>query len=305
MKKTNPSINPLSQTCNNPSIADTRHKRIDPPKESYSSQSAVDARQKRIEPPNFDPHKQGNEQKHGGMSWSVLKHRQIDSAENCDKPNPCVIESSNRPSSDRQPHDYSSKMDYSREPPSRDGLKLVDCSRNGIQSDTFNNKAKRNAKDPRSFPLSLMKPKMTESKKTSDSQQQNSKTDILRQRPVQRARLGRFSSDHLANPLSAIEQIKTEESIQEWLARISESAGAEDGERSAWGSKKERQQASKSNKLLRTEATNVLHKGLQVRNHRTLLSFERLTIGFSYTRETKFKAIQYIYIQSTVDNSKS
>lgn len=138
----------------------------------------------------------------------------------------------------------------------------MDCS-----SDTFN-KAKRNAKDPRSFPLSLMKPKMADRKSSSTSSdpQTSGKTDILRQRPVQRAKLGRFSSDALADPLSAIEQIKTEESIQEWLARISESVGPEDGERSAWGGRKERQETAKSNKLLRTtEIANVLNKGLQVR----------------------------------------
>lgn len=238
----NPPMNPPSQNYNNNhSIVDTtRHKRTDPPKESYSIVEST--RHKRSDPStNSDCHKLSSDQKHCGLSWSVLKHRQADSVENCDKP--CVLESSDsRPSSDRHSQNLSSKMD---------------CS-----SDTFN-KAKRNAKGPRSFPISLMKPKMaSERKSSSDQHQQTSnKTDILRQR----AKLGRFSSDELANPLSAIEQIKTEESIQEWLARISESVGPEDGERSAWGAKKERQQTAKSNKLLRTETANVLNKGLQVR----------------------------------------
>ncbi|GBN20089.1 hypothetical protein AVEN_178004-1 [Araneus ventricosus] len=213
------------------------------------------------------------DQKHGGLTWSVLKHRQIvgDASENCDKSNSCVIEHSISDiiSSDPQLHSH---------------------EKGGIDI-----KSKRHAKD-RSFPLSLMKPiaKMGEKKLDIPSQQTSHsfKSDLTRQRPVQKTSCSKFapapsrskgdethrksSSDILGdvkNPLSTIAQIKTEESIQEWLARISDSSNGiceEDAHenskpsanRSAWDIHDSKEKETLKNKL-RNETAQVINKGLQ------------------------------------------
>ncbi|KAG8187669.1 hypothetical protein JTE90_005521 [Oedothorax gibbosus] len=192
-KNSNPTA---SQNHTNQSILETRHKRADPSTERSAS-----------------------DQKHSGLSWSVLKQQQIDSVENCDKP--CVIE---QPICDKKPREH---------PSSRE------------QAEAF--KTKRNSKD-RSFPLSLMKPisKMAEKRSFEP--------------PRQPPPPNRLSSD----PLSAIEQIKTEESIQEWLAMISESnsqRAPDDHEenRTAWGTRKVEQERQREE----SPGSHALHKGLQ------------------------------------------
>ncbi|GFT77443.1 uncharacterized protein NPIL_427461 [Nephila pilipes] len=247
------SLNILPQSYNPPTNPETRSQRAD----ICSERSKQD---------------KASEQKHGGLTWSVLKHRQLvgDTAENCDKSNPCVIEHS---ISDILPNENHHSQEKS-----------------GMDT-----KPKRNVKD-RSFPLSLMKPiaKMGEKKLDISSQQSQSyafKSDLTRQRPVQKTACSKFtpaptrskteeqqrksSNDILGvnNPLSTIAQIKTEESIQEWLARISDSSNGiceEDvdendktsNNRPTWDTNESKDKETLKNKL-RNETAQVINKGLQ------------------------------------------
>ncbi|GIY19668.1 uncharacterized protein CDAR_274481 [Caerostris darwini] len=241
------------------------------PSQSYS-QTNAETRSQRSDAVSSERPKpdKASDPKHGGLTWSVLKHRQLvgEAPENCDKPNSCVIE-----------HSISDI--------------LPDPQFHSHEKGGSDTKVKRNAKD-RSFPLSLMKPtaKMGEKKSDISQQQHAFKSDLTRQRPVQKASCSKFApapnrgkmddlhrksaSDILGavnNPLSTIEQIKTEESIQEWLARISDSSNGicdEDSEengkptssRSAWDISDLKEKETLKNKL-RNETAQVINKGLQ------------------------------------------
>ncbi|GIY96262.1 uncharacterized protein CEXT_279901 [Caerostris extrusa] len=211
--------------------------------------------------------------KHSGLTWSVLKHRQLvgEAPENCDKPNSCVIE-----------HSISDI--------------LPDPQFHSHEKGGSDTKVKRNAKD-RSFPLSLMKPiaKMGEKKVRhlptaahwpcfqirSHKTKTCSKASCSKFAPApSRGKMDdlhrKSASDILGavnNPLSTIAQIKTEESIQEWLARISDSSNGicdEDSEengkptssRSAWDISDLKEKETLKNKL-RNETAQVINKGLQ------------------------------------------
>lgn len=192
--------------------------------QSHFQQNKMESKPKQADDTNeMSKHAYCNDLKHGKLTWSVLRHRQLsgDILKNCDNKNSSVIDHSTSVT-----NHHVDSQDKSMDP-------------------TFMLKAKKNIKD-RSFPLSLMRPiaKISDKKPDTFSQHFNhiSKNDLSRQRPVQRNAREKFqnpsinkqvdsskglSNDVLGlnnNPLSEIAQIKTEESIQEWLARIGESA---------------------------------------------------------------------------------
>lgn len=159
-----------------------------------------------------------NDTKHGKLSWSALRHRQLSS----DILKHCDNNSSN-----------------SIEHLTNDKIPQVE-SQDKIHDPSFMLKTKKNM----SFPLSLMRPIVKISDKKTETLSQNFnhafKNDPLRQRPAQRIARQKFHNSNnnkdldkskrlsndilgLNNPLSDIVQVKTEESVQEWLARIAES----------------------------------------------------------------------------------
>lgn len=163
----------------------------------------------------------GDDAKHGKLTWSVLRHRQLsgDILKHCDIKTSNVIEHST--------NDKSHSAD----------------SQDRTSDPSFMLRTKKNFKD-KSFPLSLMRPitKITDRKPETIFQHSNhaSKNDLSRQRPVQRHAREKYQNSTinrdtdkskklshdilgLSDPLSDITQIKSEESVQEWLARISES----------------------------------------------------------------------------------
>lgn len=192
--------------------------------QSYFQHSKMEPKAKQAEevsdPSKHDLH--GSDLKHGKLTWSVLRHRQHsgDILKHCDKSSNVIDPSTNDRSQRTDPQDKNN-----------DSIPM--------------SKAKKNTKD-RPFPLSLMRPiaKISDIKPETLTHHLNQvfKNDLLRQRPVQRnvkenypisrtkkeaENLKKLSSDILglnSNPLSDIAQIKTEESVQEWLARIGESA---------------------------------------------------------------------------------
>lgn len=192
--------------------------------QSYFQHNKMELKAKHAEeasdPSKHDLH--SSDLKLGKLTWSVLRHRQHsgDILRHCDKSSNVIEPSTNDRSQHVDPQDKSN-----------DPIPM--------------SKAKKNTKD-RSFPLSLMRPiaKISDMKPETLTHHLNQvfKNDLLRQRPVQRnvkenypisrtkkeaENLKKLSSDILglnSNPLSDIAQIKTEESVQEWLARIGESA---------------------------------------------------------------------------------
>ncbi|XP_015929194.2 uncharacterized protein [Parasteatoda tepidariorum] len=138
--------------------------------------------------------------KHSGVSWSVLKHRQTSSSdnnENCDKLKLRAID----PFSSSNSH---------------------------LTEDEANDKYRRTEK---AYPISVVKPIAKMGDKRADHACHTLKADLSRQKPIDRSLKNRFQtqaptedqSERLKkaiDPLSEISQIKTEESIQEWLARI-------------------------------------------------------------------------------------
>ncbi|XP_035220851.1 uncharacterized protein LOC118193810 [Stegodyphus dumicola] len=201
------------------------------PTSNYVPQCKIDFRSKCTDDSNDTSKVETNhsgDQKQTGLTWSVLRHRQLsgDALRNCDKSNSCVIE-----------HSGCDKLQL-------DGQ--IDSQENPVDFNTMA-KPKRNIKD-RSFPLSLMRPITKISDKKSEILPQplfshGNKNDLSRQHIVQRTARDKFQNMRtnkdklddkskkltndvldMNNPLSEISQIKTEESIQEWLARIGESA---------------------------------------------------------------------------------
>lgn len=156
----------------------------------------------------------GSDMKHSKLTWSVLRHRQLnsDTFKNCD-----------------------SKGSKATEQPSSDKIHSVE-NHDKSGSSSFMSKTKKSIKD-KAFPLSLMRP-ITKISEKSQNSGQLLKKDLSRQQLAQQntscgtskremENSTKLTNDLLglnSNPLSDIAKIKTEESIQEWLARIGESA---------------------------------------------------------------------------------
>ncbi|XP_054725071.1 uncharacterized protein LOC129235328 isoform X2 [Uloborus diversus] len=194
------------------------------PAQNSVPQSKTDCNSKHTEDPEHSNSESSvlSDAKHTTLTWSVLNHKQTsgEAFKNCDNKFPShVIE-----------HSKSDVLENDTQ---------TNSSTKGIESSSPV-KPKRSMKD-RTFPLSLMKPIAKAGDKTAAALQQSfpQKNDLSRQGPVQKYSRERFQnatiskefskskkhtydSSNIKDPLSDIAKIKTEESIQEWLARIGE-----------------------------------------------------------------------------------